>query len=152
MLSEILPVREPARRGRPPRRAAWGLVLAAALAAAACSSDPKKQIVGKWEETEGGGDLEAVEFDGDGGVKVYLKGDSEPVRGTYELVGGKELKLDKVYKGIMARLDERLKVRGANSVTLPGWIMYDKKVEVAVSSSELEVKDGGKTRKYRRVK
>src|SRR5207245_6333919 len=101
-----------------PKRAFVALAVAGVLVVGGCSSDPKKQIVGKWDAAADDGDLRALEFAADGGLKVYLRGDDDPVAGTYSLEDGKKLKVD-VFKPLMARLDERVKGRGTTTIELP---------------------------------
>ena len=133
------------------RRLVFALIAAITLTVTGCSGDPKKQILGKWEPTDSG-DIQALEFNSGGGLKVFLKGDTAPVEGTYELEGGKTLKV-KIRKQIESRLNERVQRIGTNSVTIPFWLMFDEKpTEVSLSGSELAVKDGEKNRTYKRVK
>jgi hypothetical protein len=122
----------------------------AALLLAGCSSDPKRQIVGKWEATEDRDDVRALEFDANGGVKAYLKGDDEPVDGTYELADGKTL-THKLEPAIMKRLQERVKRRGTSTILLPPWVVGGQ-AEVAFTGSEMSVKTTAKTTTYKRTK
>jgi hypothetical protein len=117
--------------------------------AAGCSSDPKKQIVGKWEATEDS-DVRVLEFDGAGGMKAYLKGDEEPVSGTYELADGKTLTAN-IRKPIEDRLQERVKRSGTSSVSMPFWVAAGR-AEVAFNGSEMTVKHNDKTLTYKRAK
>lgn len=127
------------------------LALFVALTGTGCSAEPKKQIVGKWDAADGSSDVQALEFVSDGVLKVYLKGDATPVEGTYELDGGKLLKV-KVRSQITARLKERAQRVGTNSVSVPFWIMKEQPTEVTLSKTELAVPDGDKKHTYNRAK
>lgn len=133
------------------RRLVFAIVAVITMTATGCSDDPKKQIVGKWEPTDSS-DVQAIEFEADGKLKVHLKGDTAPVEGTYELEGGKNLKV-KVRKQIESRMFERAKKVGTNAATIPFWMMSEEKAtEVTLTGAELTLKDGDKNRTFKRVK